>query len=159
LINYFTGAPVPGGILPTYMQSPVALKALNFYPLGNVSPSLYALTQMATNNYDQGGVRFDHYSGNGDQLFARYATASNNSMDPLPIDGAGVPGLPVANSSNTNSLVASHTHLYSPRTVQSVKAAFFRNTFLFDERLNHDDRPRWTSSTSRHWASPPDRRT
>jgi hypothetical protein len=139
LIDYFTGAPVPGGMLPTYMLSPIALKALNFYPLGNVSPSLYASTQMAANDYDQGGARFDHYFGNGDQLFARYATASNNSMDPLPIDGAGVPGFPVANSSNTNSLVASYTHLYSPRTVQSVKAAFFRNTFLFDERLNHDD--------------------
>ncbi len=139
LINYFTGAPVPGGVLPTYMLSSVALKALNYYPLGNLSPSLYTSTQMSTNNYDQGGARFDHYFANGDQLFARFAMASNNSMDPLPIDGAGVPGFPVANSSTTYSIVASHTHLYSPRTVQTVKAAFFRNTFLFDERLNHDD--------------------
>ncbi len=139
LINYFSGQPVPGGVLPTYMLSPVALKALNYYPLGNISPSLYASTQISTNNYDQGGARFDHYFGNGDQLFARFATASNNSMDPLPIDGAGVPGFPVANSSTTNSLVASYTHLYSPQTVQSVRPRSFRNTFLFDERLNHDD--------------------
>jgi len=139
LINYFTGAPVPGGILPTGALNSIALKALNFYPLGNLSPSLYASTQMASSNYDQGGARFDHYFGNGDQFFARYATASNNSMDPLPIDGAGVPGFPVGNSSSTNSVVAAYTHLFSPQTVQSVKAAFFRNTFLFDERLNHDD--------------------
>ena len=138
LINYFSGAPVPGGVIPAYMQSSVALKAVNDYPLGNVTPSLYESTQMGTNNYDQGGARYDHYFGNGDQLFARYATASNNSMDPLPIDGAGVPGFPVANSSTTNSVVASYTHLFSPRTVQTVKAAFFRNSFLFDERLNHD---------------------
>jgi hypothetical protein len=138
LINYFTGAPVAGGILPAYMQSPVAQKAVGFYPLGNVTPSLYQSTQMGTSNYDQGGARFDHYFGNGDQLFLRFATASNYSLDPLPIDGAGVPGFPVDNTSRTHSLAVSHTHLYSPRTVQTVKAAFFRNSFLFDERLNHD---------------------
>lgn len=139
LINEFTGSPVPGGKLPASMLSPVALKNLQSYPLGNVSPSLYVSTQMLTNNYDQGGVRLDHYFGNGDQLFARYATSSNNSIDPLPIDGAAVPGFPVSNEGRTHSLVVTDTHHYSPRTIQSVQAGFFRNAFLFDERLNHTD--------------------
>ena len=137
LINYFTGQPVPGGILPPQALNSVSLNAVNAYPLGNISPSLYASTQMLTNNYDQGGLRLDHYFDNGDQLYLRYAISDSGAIDPLPIDGAGVPGFPVANSLVTNSIVVSHTHMYSPQTVQSVKAAFFRNVFLYNERLNH----------------------
>ena len=139
LINYFAGGPVPGGILPAFMLSPVAVKALNYYPLGNLSPSIYSSTQMLTSNGDQGGLRLDHYFGNGDQLFARYATSSSNSIDPLSISGADVPGFPVGNDGRTHSVALSHTHLYSPRTVQTVKAAFFRNIFLFGQRLNQTD--------------------
>ena len=139
LINYFTGQPVPGGILPAYMLSPVSAKNLGFYPLGNLSPSLYASTQMLTNNGDQGGFRLDHYFGNGDQLFLRYATSSTHSIDPLSISGADVPGFPVEDDGRTHSVALSHTHLFSPQTVQTVKAAFFRNAFLFGQSLNHTD--------------------
>ena len=136
LINYFAGDPVPGNMIPAFMISPIAQKALNLYPLGNISPSLYSSTQVATDNYDQGGFRFDHLFANGDQLFLRYATSSADSIDPLSISGADLPGFPVANSIRTHSATISHTHLFSPRTVQTFRASFFRNIFLFDERLN-----------------------
>ena len=139
LINYFAGGPVPGNQLPAYMLSPVSAKNLPYYPLGNLSPSLYSSTQMLTNNGDQGGLRLDHYFGNGDQLFARSATSSTHSIDPLSISGADVPGFPVGNDGRTHSIALSHTHLFSPRTVQTVKAAFFRNIFLFGQRLNQTD--------------------
>lgn len=138
LINYFTGAPVPGGVLPAYMLNSISLNALNFYPLGNTSPSLYTSTQLLTNNYDQGGARLDHYFGNGDSLFLRYAISNAHYIDPLPIDGANVPGFPTENDTLTHSAVISSTHLFSPRTVQTARVAFFRNNFEFDQRLNHD---------------------
>jgi hypothetical protein len=137
LINEFTGQPFPGNIIPASMLSPVALKAANLYPLGNVSPSLYEGTQIETDNYDQGGFRYDHYFGNNDQLFARYATSAVNTLDPLPINGSNVPGFPVTDSITTNSFTVSHVHVISPSTVQTVRLAFFRNVFVYEDAQNH----------------------
>jgi len=136
LINYFTGQPVPGGQLPQSMLSPIALKAINYYPAGNISPSLDAFTVNGTNDYDQGGLRLDHNFSNGDQLFVRYSISDTGQVDPLPIAGAGVPGFPVGDSIDTNSVTVSDTHLFSPRTLQTFRAAFFRNKFIFGQRLN-----------------------
>jgi len=136
LINYFTGQPVPGNQIPASMINPIAQNALQFYPLGNISPSLFATTQVGTNNYDQGGFRLDHNFSDGDQLFVRYATSSTSEIDPLPIAGAGVPGFPVGDSIRTQSVTASETHLFSPSTLQTFRAAFFRNEFIFGQRLN-----------------------
>lgn len=136
LINYFTGQPVPGNQIPASLINPIAQKTLQFYPLGNISPSLYAATQVGTNNYDQGGFRLDHNFSDGDQLFLRYATSSTSEIDPLPIAGAGVPGFPVGDSIRTQSVTASETHLFSPNTLQTVRVAFFRNEFIFGQRLN-----------------------
>lgn len=136
--NFQTGGfgPVPGSKLPPSMLNPIALNALQFYPLGNISPSLYTSTVMATNNYDQGGFRLDHNFSGGDQLSLRYATSSTSQIDPLPIAGAGVPGFPVGDSIRTHSVAVSDTHLFSAGTLQTLRVAFFRNEIIFGQRLN-----------------------
>ena len=129
LINEFTGEPFTFngvfGQIPPFILSPIALKAESLIPLPNIGPSLYSSTQLLTNNYDQGGFRLDHYFGNGDQLFARYATASQYEFDPLPINGSGVPGFPVTDNVTTNSFTMSHVHLFSPQLIQTARVAFF----------------------------------
>ena len=112
------------------------LKGLNFYPEGNISRSLYASTQMLSNDSDQGGFRFDHNFSGGDQLFLRYATAITSQIDPLSISGANVPGFPVGDDIRTHSVAASDTHRFSPGTIHTFRAGFFRNMFLFDKRPN-----------------------
>jgi hypothetical protein len=136
--NFRTGGfePVPGNKLPPSLLNPIAQNALQFYPLGNISPSLYASTVMATNNYDQGGFRLDHNFSGGDQLSLRYATSSTGEIDPLPIAGAGVPGFPVGDSIRTHSVVISDTHLFSAGTLQTFRAGFFRNEIILGQRLN-----------------------
>src|SRR5579884_2470210 len=123
LINEFSGQPFPNNRIPPFMLNSISLKAESFYPLPNVGPNLFSSTQMLTNNYDQGGFRLDHYFGNGDQLFARYATSSVSTLDPLPINGSGVPRFPVADSITTNSATISEVHSFSPRTVQTARVA------------------------------------
>ncbi len=141
LINEFTGQPFSfGGVMgqiPPYMLSPIALKAESLIPLPNIGPSLYSSTQLLTNNYDQGGFRLDHYFGNSDQIFARYATSSLHEFDPLPINGSGVPGFPVTDDITTNSATLSYVHLFSPSLVQTARIAFFRNVFLEGATTNH----------------------
>jgi hypothetical protein len=137
LINEFTGQPFPGNIIPASMISPIAIKAASLYPLGNISPNLWEGTQIETDNYDQGGFRYDHYFGNNDQFFARYATSAVNTLDPLPINGSNVPGFPVTDSITTNSFTMSHVRVISPSTVQTVRLAFFRNVFIYEDAQNH----------------------
>ncbi len=137
LINEFTGQQFPDNRIAPFLISPVALKAESLFPLGNLSPSLFSSTQMLTDDYDQGGFRLDHYFTNSDQIFARYATSALATLDPLPANGSNVPGFPVGNEIRTQSFTISDVHLFSPRTVQTVRAAFFRNVFFYGEAQNH----------------------
>lgn len=141
LINEFSGQPFSyNGVLgqiPPFLLSPIALKAESLIPLPNIGPALYSSTQILTNNYDQGGFRLDHYFSNSDQLFARYSVSSQHELDPLPINGSGVPGFPVANDVTTNSATISYVHLFSPQFVQTARIAFFRNVFLEGSATNH----------------------
>ena len=137
LINEFTGQPFPGNQIAPYMQSPIALLAEKLYPLPNIGTNVFESTQLGSNNYNQGGLRFDHYFGPSDQFFARYSTSSLSEFDPLPIAGAGVPGFPVTDAIVTNSITGSWVHLISPQTVQTVRASVFRNVFLAGQAVNH----------------------
>ena len=59
LINFLTGQPFPGNRIPSQMFNPVSQRVLDFYPLGNVSPSLFRATEVLRNDVDQGGIRID----------------------------------------------------------------------------------------------------
>lgn len=141
LINEFTGQPFSYkgvfGQIPPFLLNPISLEAESLIPLPNIGPSLFSSTQLLTNNYDQGGFRLDHYFGNSDQVFARYSTSSQHELDPLPINGSGVPGFPVTNDIRTNSATVSYVHLFSPQVVQTARVAFFRNVFLEGAATNH----------------------
>ena len=45
---------------------------------------MFESTQIGTTNYDQGGVRLDHYFGVNDQLFVRYSTSACTSSIRCP---------------------------------------------------------------------------
>lgn len=137
LINYLAGAPYPNNTIPQKQISPISLATLNLIPLGNLSPSLFSSTQMLTNDYDQGGFRFDHYFSDSDQIFARYATSSQHVLDPLPINGSSVPGFPTADNFRTHSATVSWVHSFSPTVVQTARVAFFRNAASVEAAQNH----------------------
>lgn len=137
LINFLTGQPFPGNRIPSTMFNPVSQRVLDFYPLGNVSPSLFRATQVQRNNVDQGGIRIDAIANEKDQFAIRYATSSGSNFNPLSIRGADVPGFPTGDDSRTHSVTASHTHVFGPGALNHLRAAFFRNKFLFDQRFNH----------------------
>jgi hypothetical protein len=138
LINYFTGQPFPGNIIPGPALNPVAVKAAQLYPLPNLGGNVFESTQLGTQNYDQGGFRLDHYfNGGKDQAFLRYSASSAYELDPLPISGAGVPGFPVVDNISTNSVTLSDIHLTSGQTVQTFRFSFFRNVFFNGQATNH----------------------
>jgi hypothetical protein len=138
LLNFLTGQPFPGNRIPSTMLNPVSQRVLNYYPLGNVSPSLYTATEIQRNDTDQGGIRIDAIPRQQDQLTFRYAISNGSNFNPLSIRGADVPGFPTGDEIRTHSAVLSHTHLFSPRTLNNLRVAFFREEFLFDKRFNHE---------------------
>jgi hypothetical protein len=137
LINFLTGQPFPGNRIPSQAFNPVSLRVLDFYPLGNVSPSLFRATQVQRNDVDQGGIRIDAIAREQDQFAIRYAISSGSNFNPLSVRGADVPGFPTGDDLRTHSATISHTHLFSSRTLNNVRVAFFRQSFLFDQRFNH----------------------
>jgi hypothetical protein len=66
LINYLTGQPVPNNQIPADRIHPISLNVQEYYPLGNLGPSLFSSTEVGTNDYDQGGVRVDWMLGGRD---------------------------------------------------------------------------------------------
>lgn len=137
LINFLTGQPFPDNQLPPAALNAVSQRVLQFYPLGNVSPSLYRTTQVQRNDADQGGIRADLIASERDQFALRYATAISANVNPLSVRGADVPGFPTGDDIRTHSATVSHTHLLGPSVVNTLRAAFFRYTFLFDKRFNN----------------------
>ena len=134
LINYLTGQPFPNNQVPI---NPISQRVLDYYPLGNLTPSLFVTTQIMTNDSDQAGVRLDHILGSRDSLSGRYSYGTGSNVNPLSIKGADVPGFPVGDDLMTQSATVSETHSFSERTINTFRASYFRHAFLFDQRFNH----------------------
>jgi len=131
------GVPFPGNQLPASQFNPLAVKLMEaYYPLGNVSPSVYTATIVARNNSDQGGGRFDYHLSDQDQLSVRYSYSVGSNLNPISIRGSDLPGFPVRDNLNTHSFTLSEQHLFSPNTINSARISFFRHKFHFDQRLN-----------------------
>jgi hypothetical protein len=136
LINYLSGQPFPNNRIPAGQIHQISRNVQEYYPLGNLGPSLFSSTQIGSNDYDQGGARVDWLLGERDNLSVRFAHSVAANINPLSIKGAGVPGFPVGDDIATTLLTASETHQISPYSFNSFRAAYFRNDFFFDKRFN-----------------------
>ncbi len=136
LINFLNGEPFPNNQVPEALISPISLNVQEYYPLGNLGPSLFSSTQVGENDYDQGGAKIDWSASDQDTLSLRFAISDANDLNPLSIKGAGVPGFPVGDEITTTLLAVSETHRISPYAFNSFRGAYFRNDFLFDKRFN-----------------------
>ncbi|MEW5980292.1 MAG: carboxypeptidase regulatory-like domain-containing protein [Acidobacteriota bacterium] len=131
------GIPFPNNQLPPEQLNSVALNIMNlYYPLGNISPSVYTATVVASNNSDQGGGRFDYLFSESDQLWLRYSYSVGSNVNPISIRGSDLPGFPVRDDLKTHSLTMSEQHVFSPKTINSARLSYFRHRFHFDQRLN-----------------------
>ena len=131
------GVPFSGNQLPPSLFNPLSVKLMEmYYPLGNVSPSIYTATVVGENNSDQGGGRFDYHLSDRDQLWVRYSYSVGSNLNPISIRGSDLPGFPVRDNLNTHSFTLSEQHLFSPNTINSARVSFFRHKFHFDQRLN-----------------------
>lgn len=132
------GVPFPGNRIPEAAIHPVARNILSLYPLGNVSPSIYRETLLATNVLDQAGARMDFNASSNDQLFARYSYSGGHNINPVSVRGSDAPGFPTRDDFGTHSATLSATHIFSPSLTNSLRGAYLRHEFFFDQRLNRN---------------------
>lgn len=138
LINEFNGTPFLNNQIP--FINPISANLLPFFPLPNnpaLGPNGFTATSTLNQNYDQFGVRIDHYLTPRDMLNFRYSFTQGNTLDPLSTSGANVPGFPVGEDQRAQNFVAQETHTFSPSLTGLVRFTFMRNKYLFDEHINH----------------------
>ena len=137
LINYAKGgAIVPGGQIPVSSLSPIGLAVAKFYPIGNLSPTIYSADPVTHNDTDQAGVRSDYVRSADDRYFLRYAWSQGDNLNPISLRGSPLPGFPTQDNLTTHSAAISNTRSLSPMLSNSARLSFLRYIFDFDQRLN-----------------------
>ena len=134
LFNVLLNKPYPNNQLTDI--NPFSASLLNFFPLPNSGPNVFTSTQIVTQNYDQFGIRLDHYLTASDVLNFRYMFNQGNQFNPIPTSGASVPGFPVGQDQRAQNFVAQETHTFNPALIGVARFSFLRNKFLYGERTN-----------------------
>lgn len=130
------GVPFPNNQIPASQLNALGVKVSGLYPLGNSAPTVYTATSVTENDAHQGGARGDWQPSERSRWTARYSFANADTVSPISIRGSDLPGFPVRDDVRTHSFKLSETHVFTPNVVTSVRAALFRHTFLFDQRVN-----------------------
>lgn len=128
-IDPTTGAPIPGGALPSYYLNPIGAAIAALYPLPNrnVTGANYVSSPSQFDNQNHFDVRLDHTLSHADNLFFRYSFVDDKFFDPF--GGAGysaVPnyGLNIPSRSQNTSL--GETHTFTPSLINEVRIGFNR---------------------------------
>ncbi|MDX2266696.1 MAG: carboxypeptidase-like regulatory domain-containing protein [Bryobacter sp.] len=130
------GVPFPGNQIPASMLNALGVKASELYPLGNTAPTIHTATVVTSNDANQAGLRADWRPDDSSQWNARYSFSDGFNINPISIRGSDLPGFPVRDDITTHSFSIGETQIITPNLVSSIRAAIFRHTFLFDQRLN-----------------------
>ena len=91
-------APTPFAfnMLPPFFLSTFSQSLLHLFPLPNTGTNVFTSTVTKQDDFNQGGVRIDHYLTSNDTLNFRYMINDGRRLDPLSPAGASVPGFPVS---------------------------------------------------------------
>jgi len=129
--------PIPHNQLPPTFINPFSQNLLSLFPLPNSGLNTFTSTQTKRDDFNEGGLRVDHYLSPGDIFNFRYMISDGTRFDPLSPAGASVPGFPIGEDHRSQNFVAQETHTFSPSMVGVFRFSFLRNKFLFGERTNH----------------------
>ena len=132
-----TPTPLPFNQLPPPFISSFSQNLLSLFPLPNSGLNTFVSTEVKHDDFNQGGLRLDHYLSSADIFNFHYMINDGTRLDPLSPAGASVPGFPVGEEQRSQNFVAQETHTFSPSMVGVLRFSFLRNKFLFGERPNH----------------------
>lgn len=132
----FTNPPTPlpfNQVQPPFINS-FSQSLRNLFPIPNTGLNVFTSTVTKRDDFNQGGVRIDHYLTRNDTLNFRYMINDGTRFDPLSPAGASVPGFPVTEDQRAQNFVVTENHTFSSSMVGVFRFSFLRNKFLFGER-------------------------
>jgi hypothetical protein len=127
----YTRSPFPGNVLPTSRISPIAQKALSYFP----TPNLPGIQQNFVYDANTGRYhieqplgRWDHMWSNGDRLGVTVTFQKGREYR----NSTGIPGAAAGGDINhqriTQNYITTYTHIISPTALFDVRASFGRYT-------------------------------
>jgi hypothetical protein len=129
--------PIPNNQLPPGFINPFSQNLLRIFPLPNSGLNTFTSTQTKRDDFNEGGLRVDHYLSPGDIFNFRYMITDGTRFDPISPAGASVPGFAIGEDHRSQNFVAQETHTFSASMVGVFRFSFLRNKFVFGERSNH----------------------
>jgi len=129
VIDPTTGAPIPGGVLPSYYQNPIGVAIAALYPLPNrnVAGANFVSSPSQFDNQNHFDIRVDHALSHSDNLFFRYSFVDDNFFDPF--GGAGysaVPNYGLSIPSRAQNTSLGETHTFTPSLINELRLGFNR---------------------------------
>ena len=125
----FTGQPLPGAQLPTFLQHPVGSALAGLYPLPNRAGSAQNFVSSPTlrDREDHFDFRLDHSLTQSSDLSLRYSFGDGDLFEPF--SGAlfsAVPGYGTEIPRRAQNLMLSETHVFSAAVLNQVRVGFNR---------------------------------
>jgi len=148
----YVRSPFPGNVIPASRFDPVAVAAMKYYPMPNITPTASSLENFDIPNQEalkwaSVSTRGDHQIGPSHNLFLRFGW--NHRTDPSnPFYGEA--SRPAGNPTDGQDIFArgniaagaGYTWIISPATIMDVRAGFtryFDGEFMFGEGFGHRD--------------------
>ena len=133
-----TRQPFPGNVIPRDRLDPVALAALQYFPLPN-----RAGTPTNANNYVEASDssldrdillgRVDHHAGQDDWLTVRYYINNSGTIVTGSYPDAVADPLAGSTSVRVQNLMGAHTHVFGADLVNELRVTYLRRKFI-DQR-------------------------
>ncbi|HVN94054.1 MAG TPA: carboxypeptidase regulatory-like domain-containing protein [Terracidiphilus sp.] len=124
------GSPV---VINTSSFNSVALKlAQKYVPSGNAGTAMAPYFNFPTANtsaQDQGVLRVDYHISDHDSIYGTGIFQSSPSTRTLPFGGSTLPGFGMINAEHFKLFAAQETHMFSPNTLNVLRAGYYRFNF------------------------------
>jgi len=133
-----TGQPFPGNIIPSDRLDPVALAALQYYPLPNrqgtgTNANNHVGNSASTLDRDIIVTRLDHQLRPNDLLTARYYLNNSGTNTTGSYTQSIADPLSDVTDVRVQSVTAAHTHIFTPTLVNELRVTYLRRKFI-DQR-------------------------
>jgi hypothetical protein len=130
-----TRQPFAGNVIPQYRLDPVALAAVDYFPLPNrqgtsTNANNYSGINSQTLDRDILVGRVDHRLRADDLLTVRYYINNSGTAVTGSYPDQAVDPLAGLTSVRIQSLTAAHTHVFSPQLVNDVRVTYLRRKFI-----------------------------
>ncbi len=132
ILDPFTRQPFPGNRIPESRLSPIGRQVMNLFPAPTRAGAVGNLLAqpVLTEDFTQGGGRFDHHFGSTGIVTLRYLSARQNLYEPYAEESTDIPGFGSFVDNNGHNAMLHHQQAFAAGVLHSLRVGFNRSTRL-----------------------------